>query len=1401
MTTVLRADPATLPSTLKEAVVDSLLTLTYAQVSGAGPSGKFLYGARPRALLNSGFLLPQRNPDGDDEVTSPIWISSHGLQMQLTDSRDAVIGILPRVSVYVRVLPREEDLNRPNCRPAFLLREHILDEIKAERDRRLDEEWKKHADKYPSRWKHPGWRAIHDQMIKEIYAERGIPQDVVAIEATPDVTAEAVAGDVSADGTVADPGETTTEGVSIAAGAVLPPLKDEHFEPLSVPHKWMRLEVELPRLELDISKSAEEQQLAVDHHAQRMNAALAEQLEAWARSTDPEWGGQAWGYRRRRTIPASQYRRWSEFLAEVRRTDPRVALPNIDLEWDLQTTSDWLDPTKRDFFIALENTSKIPKQYVNDTDEAVFQVSLRVDLPASLHHSLKLERIQPSYRYNAYLAYPALGYNCGVAVVQGTGDRHVLETTWTPRYTQPRIVPTSVEGVRRHVRSLAAPDSLDGLKPIVPAMTAWLDGLPARINPAAGLAPTDTVAIQREQEAFKDDLRKWAAEREAVAAGLACLEESRAAWSSRGPQANAKGVVYEAWLGMNEAMADFMRARFGNDNAEWRLFQLAFIVANLPALASRVPEFRHFFDERRDDAVTLLYFATGGGKSEAFFGLLVFNLLLDRLRGKHRGVTALIRYPLRLLTIQQAQRCARVLANAEGVRRRHGYGGEPLAIGFWVGSGGSPNRHNQKGVDNIPDIAKHPPEPDKEMLLREQDPKYAAGLRAWRKLPRCPFCGKETALRRFIAHGDQTLGHVCTDYHCASNEGAWQPLPFYIVDEEIYAIAPSVLLGTVDKLALIGHSGGTIRRVLGMFGAAPWMNPDNGRLYIPDAAELGAGPHSEGMEGVYPAYEHGQRIFHDPFPSLIIQDEAHLLDESLGTFAGLFESTLDAIFEYMAKPLSRLVATDESGTRRRAKVIAASATVADPERQLEHLYQRSIPAMQFPQPGPTLYESFYAKPEEAAASETARRAITDPEVSSRQARVYAAFMTNGAPHTTTSVAVLSSFHFTITRLFDGLTSSDPSKVDAIKDLLAEHASPGPLQSLFVQAVYAADASQLATLLDLHRIALTYVTNKKGGDQIMAAEAEETRKRHVNAGIELDGIDTRLITGSVDQGEIQNVVDTAQDRPAPCEPLSAPRELLRSVIATSAISHGVDVDEFNSMFFAGMPADIAEYIQASSRVGRTHTGFIVLIPTPQRRRDRHIIHVFDIFHRFLERMVQPAAIDRWAEKALDRAFPSMFQAYLLGVVPSRKLMELPETEKNRTPNFANIRNVNKEFQTRGDAFLGEINQFVELAMGLRDGFAPEGSDHYRHRIDDRTRRLIVNVWSSPLYDKGMIEGYFRMQADPMMKPMTSLRDVDQGGIIRASFRDAGGRKQDHDDVRAVMDLVRHGVSGDDSEDSP
>jgi hypothetical protein len=183
-----------------------------------------------------------------------------------------------------------------------------------------------------------------------------------------------------------------------------------------------------------------------------------------------------------------------------------------------------------------------------------------------------------------------------------------------------------------------------------------------------------------------------------------------------------------------------------------------------------------------------------------------------------------------------------VLAKAEQLRRKYEYQGDAFSIGFWVGSGGSPNNHKAPGVDFIPAIEDKPPTPDVEADLLENNVNYELQNQAWNKIPSCPFCKAPTALRVFPAKG-KLLAHVCTNSKCEANASGWAPLPFYICDADIYDLAPSVLLGTVDKLALIGQYPDTLRRIYGMFGAAPWRETATGRLQVPrNVQQFAAGP-------------------------------------------------------------------------------------------------------------------------------------------------------------------------------------------------------------------------------------------------------------------------------------------------------------------------------------------------------------------------------------------------------------------------------------------------------------------------------------------------------------------------------------------------------------------------------
>jgi hypothetical protein len=1384
---LLRADPSRLSTTLKEAVVDSLVNLTFQRVSGHGPDGAVLFGARPRSLLSSAFLLPRPESTSEgDEVTQPIHISAHGLDFQVAQGAAGEITIRPRFQVYVRVMPTVEDMARPDCVMRFRLNDLTRNDLKDKVYAALNAKWAEMGAGYSRRGEHPGWKAAEEQIRAQVHRDMGLPRDLKTL-----FTDEPL--ELTAEGE-----ESLPEGVEVNERE-LPTLNDAHFKPLDIPHKWIRipLDVEgLPGVSFNAADGKEAVSASCDLAAGALNAAISAALKTWAESED----GRNWGYRKGIKVYPSEYRGWRKFLEKVRLSDAPIARPRIEVAWNIRVQTDWLDSGRANVHVSLENKSISPAKGWDETDEAVFQVDVQACLAPGVHRPLKLGRIQASYRYNKYLDYPATGFNGGVEVLQSNNNQVHLRTTWAPRYIQPRVIPKSYEPINPNIRVLSTPEGLNGLLPLGGQLDRWLESLPSKVRLDDGLASDDVAGLHREEIGFAEHKVAWTKEIQAVKAGLRILQESKDAWGvtkRRGPQANERAAVYEAWLSMNETMANVLRKKLGSDIGAWRLFQIAFIAANVPAMASRMKCFRHEYERERDDTVTLLYFATGGGKSEAFFGLLVFTLFLDRLRGKQTGVTAMLRYPLRLLTIQQAQRCALVLAQAELVRRQFGFAGAPFSIGFWVGSGGSPNSHRDPGMDFIPEIQDSQPTPDIEKKLLETSINYELQIAAWNKIPSCPFCGSPTALRLFPALGD-TLGHVCTNHSCHSNQGGWAPLPFYICDADIYDIAPSALLGTVDKLALIGQSANTLRRIYGMLGAAPWRNKVTGRLRVPaEPKDFAGGPEANKCEGLYPAYPDGIRLFHDPFPSLIIQDEAHLLDESLGTFAGLFESALDAVLSEIGKPLHELIAYEPDGlTRRRAKVIAASATVSDPQRQLEHLYQRPVPAMQFPFPGQSLYESFYAAPAAPPVEDVERQgyAATDVEKWARWSRVYVSFMTNGRPHTATTVSVLSNFHTIISEFLIGFANEETSV--ALRQKLVAAVSEGPLQDMYRAKIAAADSNALATLVDLHRIALTYVTNKKGGDQIMAAEFEETRKRHAERGLLIGDLKTRLISGSVSQGEIQQTIEDAQARPAPGEPMDDLGASLRSVIATSAISHGVDVEEFNAMFFAGMPSDIAEYIQASSRVGRTHVGFIVLIPTPQRRRDRYIVEVFDSFHRFLERMVQPAAIDRWAGKAIERVLPSFIQAYLTGVRYMCDITSAAADEKEKVMDLHWLPNVSRRFKRESTQkpLVDGLCKFIEQAIGLdNQDFAPGAREHYSKVIRDRVYALLQGWAGDDMQSQQTMGSFFREQRSVMNRPMTSLRDVDETGSIHFGNKDLNKKWLETGTARKVMAFIRHGVA--------
>jgi hypothetical protein len=378
---------------------------------------------------------------------------------------------------------------------------------------------------------------------------------------------------------------------------------------------------------------------------------------------------------------------------------------------------------------------------------------------------------------------------------------------------------------------------------------------------------------------------------------------------------------------MNDVFAR-LAAKSGGKVRAWRLFQVGFIVSQLPALAVRELKSTDDDDYSRAirtalDEVAILWFPTGGGKTEAYLGLIAVALLYDRLRGKTRGVCAWMRFPLRMLSLQQMERLARVIAALNELRAEEPSVniGDPFAIGYYVGDANTPNSLSED-----------------DMRRYEQSKGLREEVRLLRK---CPFCGNHVDIKPL--RRNWRLAHVCSNASCFSNTSSTLgeyagTLPVCIVDNEIYRYLPSVLVGTVDKLAIIARNRYFAHLVRGVKQRCA----KHGYTSYGECIERWSGCKASGKELLQLA------PLSDPGISLLIQDELHLLRAELGVFNGHYEGLLRYLGER---------------AHLRPKVLAATATIEAYDLQAFHIYLSR--ARRYPQPAWRQGESFYAtsKPE------------------------------------------------------------------------------------------------------------------------------------------------------------------------------------------------------------------------------------------------------------------------------------------------------------------------------------------------------------------------------------------------------------------------------------------------------
>ena len=359
----------------------------------------------------------------------------------------------------------------------------------------------------------------------------------------------------------------------------------------------------------------------------------------------------------------------------------------------------------------------------------------------------------------------------------------------------------------------------------------------------------------------------------------------------------------------------------------WRPFQIAFVLMNLNGVVNPAHADREIVD--------LLYFPTGGGKTEAYLGLIAFTIANRRLRNNEDsefnsdgGVTAILRYTLRLLTTQQRDRLTKMVIAAEMERQRQypRYGKEPISIGFWVGGGVTPNKFDDlKDNPDYPDAARN----NKNLLYKQ--------------LLTCPFCGKELIKDNYhIDYDKKSVEIYCEDENCIFYKYKMSDrmsIPVHLVDEEIYNKCPTVILATVDKFANL-----------------PW-NPSSNALFgrVDRKCErdgyVAMGVKHETRHNAIGSLPEAKVFEIKPFapPELIVQDELHLITGPLGTIYGAYETIIQDLCSY-----------EKDGRKILPKYVVSTATIKNAHEQIRCLYGRKD-CMQFPANGFEIGDSFFVK--------------------------------------------------------------------------------------------------------------------------------------------------------------------------------------------------------------------------------------------------------------------------------------------------------------------------------------------------------------------------------------------------------------------------------------------------------
>lgn len=582
------------------------------------------------------------------------------------------------------------------------------------------------------------------------------------------------------------------------------------------------------------------------------------------------------------------------------------------------------------------------------------------------------------------------------------------------------------------------------------------------------------------------------------------------------------------------------------ENYKWRPFQIAF---QLLVLESLIPDINTGEFSSSHDEVDLLWFPTGGGKTEAYLALAAWEMIYRRLTKKENGGgTAVIkRYTLRLLTSQQFQRAGSLICALEFLRcNEPRLGSESFSLGLWAGEGSTPNEYKTAHAKFI-------------NARQDQKPENSFQLRS------CPWCGSKIMPDSF-SEETELYGIRSTDlsfeFFCPSRDCVFHHrLPIQVIDQGLYERPPTLLIGTIDKFARLTWKSEAIN----FFG--------NGKKAP---------------------------------PSLIIQDELHLISGPLGTIAGIYEAGFDSIIEVLShKP----------------KVIAATATIRAAKKQVNRLFGRGVNI--FPPSGTDESDSFFSQ-----------------EDRDKPGRLY--------------IGALASGH-------TGQTSLIHSAAAALQAPFELGFNDEVLDSYWTLPIYHNSRRELGKTITLARDDIP--------ERVKVISSESRNIQWVEE-----------LSAGVKGSKIPEVLSNLQQK----EPTA-----IDILPCTNMISVGVDISRLCMMIIAGQPKTTAEYIQASSRVGRNKKlppGVVLTQYSPSKPRDRSHYENFKSYHQSLYRYVEPTSITPWAKPALERAL----HASLIAVVRMTGYLNANSQAKYFDQNNQDFKKILEVFTARLNSAMDDVS---------------------------------------------------------------------------------------------------------------